>query len=410
MTAGTRTRSGRKQQPAVTELERFVELPREIAQRALTQPSILHNLAVACTRCGRWCPVEASDAKPDVLPQQVESVSVMLQDAVAAPHLPESVRRRSSRVVPSSSQQTYFIPNPQCFTCNWQYCMAGDEAFLDLIDPNHFRSGEGRNRSRLADTIPLVAQCCLCLKWRRVRRPHPTGSAGFCCALSPYAESRSCSAPENIEWLSDVLLSSDKLKAMLRRHRRGPKYMDPRHIRESRCILHRERVKAAPALFQSSNAGTKKDEAIDVDLPETISVSRRADATIQTSKALSGSAPADVRLSPIETPKRSRTGGEEKRSILRQSMPKPVNVHVKQEPTSDDDEQPITKRPRRRAQDMTVWVQCGKCDKWRVVSRRPTEKALQSWECKHRTEIPTTCADKDEADMEEEMLMRLGLA
>lgn len=126
--------------------------------------------------------------------------------------------------------------------------------------------------------MPLLAQCFLCQKWRRIRRPHPS-QTGFCCPVSPYAESRSCAVPENIEWLSDILQSTEKLRSLIRQKRKKPNYLDPKSIREARHLLHHQRVGHAPALFGGvgkGTAGAHKDDAIDVDQAGVLAVSRVA--------------------------------------------------------------------------------------------------------------------------------------
>lgn len=404
----------------------------------------------------------------------------------------------------SPSGSVWYMPNPACYRCNWSYCRDSDPDFVDTLDaamqtassssaaadagsqngghaadePKKRRTGvaipgagtAGQHYSTAAFGVPLVAQCFICQKWRRVRRPHPS-IAGFSCPLSPYADNRSCALPENVEWLSDLMQSTDKLRALLRRSRKTPKYLDPRSIRDTRQLLHRQRVNHAPALFGSlggpaaaGTTGSAKDNAIDVDQAGVLTTARVArGGTTATGDARSPVKPLrasssrkvktelldlDDTTAVLPTPTAAasapKRGG---RGIVKREDPSGVDDEaddVQLQATDDgrgkrrgghraeaanatsraakeSPEKKFTAVPapvalpvsaadarRRRKKLTTKWIQCDHCEKWRIVGHElPTEYGPnKKWWCTKRPYLAVTCKDPEDRVEDEEDILR----
>lgn len=270
----------------------FVPVPKELMERAMLRPSLLFNICVACNVCGRWTPCEPLDA----IPSASNPTPSRLRNSLAfvfsrRPIRKQSFSRNSNGIpVPDVAAESpiigvltkkWFIPNPSTYCCCWPCCHEGaDSEYAEVIDPYNTcadgvvvvdeeeepltrrrsslvtKSGAGSLRSK----ITLFAKCNLCLKWRAVRRPHPNASEGFCCALSPYADTRSCHVPQNCSPSDLNPIRDDVLRKFVKKPRHVVAYLDPKKCAQ-RGAKWTDAIK--------SNAQKKISAAANVSLPST---------------------------------------------------------------------------------------------------------------------------------------------
>lgn len=251
------------------------------------------------------------------------------------------------------------------------------------------------------------------------------------------------------EWFVD----RHKIKAALRKQRRGPKYLDLKSIREGREALYSQQRSGDPlmsmdATHSSSNhaARTKRGRSAAIAATASSTASTVATDSVgdddggakgrrRTRRGDTAPAPVAVSVAPVSakayhhrdeaedvTPMDSMVVLRRRRgAAAHEESAVPSQTHADSHGDSSAVEVGSSRRTvaarrdtshsnSRGAKSMTKWVQCGKCDKWRVVVRLPKGQALDVWECCHRSELPTTCDDPDEADREAVMRKRLGIS
>ncbi len=371
-----------------------------------------------CTKCGRW----------------VVTPIVMIAASKVRPR--ENDWYSDTRAARASGALVMALPDPLTFSCDWDYCMDGDDSpefqrymaefIRGLTDTENEKQAKAnataydplrkssrtrvkveeedamenekgysnpptRRRHKVVSnqTELCYVMCFCCHRIRHCRRPFP-GCSHWVCSLSPVQQS--CQAEEETlrelheeERGLEEVAQRDLIERMrIRMKKSGVPVEDPRVVVQHRLQEMTQMSDLTMEQQRKSGPDGRKESHQHVEISQTgEGEPQNRDQTSPATSRKRGRR-SDERAAAVQDRARQDPSGGigSKKGVAAQ----PIKKEVKDAEVHSDADAAKKRRGGRRKAAKLSWVGCDKCGKWRIVSetvlRNVTSNPEGRWECR----------------------------